>query len=123
MLPDHLIRPLEHAIRNYQADLVCCLQVNDEFKLRWLLDRQVTRFCTLEDFVHVNRRAPIEVSVVRPIRHETALIYELLLEVNSRQLVFAGKVDDPLSFGEKGARGGRDNRLDLFLLRGLKGNP
>ena len=59
-----------------------------------------------KNLVHVNSRAPIEVIVVRPVGHETALIDKLLLEVNSRQPVFAGKLDDPLSFGEKAASGG-----------------
>ena len=122
MLPiDHLIRPLEHAAWNCQTDLFCRLEVNDEFKLRCLLHRQISRFGAFQDLVHVNSRAPIEVIEVRPIGHETALIDKLLLEVNSRQPVFAGKLDDPLSFGEKGASGGRHNRVYLLLLCGLKG--
>ena len=43
-----------------------------------------------QNLVHVNSRAPIEVIVIRPVEHETALIDKLLLEVNSRQPVFAG---------------------------------
>ena len=78
-------------------------KVDDELKLRCLLHRQISRFGTFQDLVHVNSRAPIEVIVVRPVGHETALIDKLLLEVNSRQPVFAGKLDDPLSFGEKAA--------------------
>ena len=74
-----------------------------------------------QDLVHITSRAPIDVSGVRPIEHEAALIDKLLLEVNSRQPVFAGKLDDPLSFGEKRASRGRHNRVDLLLLCGLKG--
>ena len=59
---------------------------------------------------------------VRPVGHEPALIDKLLLEVNSRQAVFAGKLDDPLSFVEKSASGGRQDRAHLFLLGGLKGD-
>src|SRR5207249_7005394 len=55
------------------------------------------------DPVHVTSRAPIEVIVVHPIGHEATLIDKLLRKVNSRQAVFAGKLDDPLSFGEKDA--------------------
>ena len=43
---------------------------------------------------HVNLRAPIEVDIVHPVRHQAALIDELPLEVNSRQQVFAGELDD-----------------------------
>src|SRR6266508_391081 len=42
-LLDHLIRPLEHADWNYQTDLFRRLQIDDEFKLRCLLHRQISR--------------------------------------------------------------------------------
>ena len=118
---NHLIRPREQFRRECQSDLLRRLQVDDELKLRRLLHRQISRFGAFQDLVHVNSRAPIEVIVVRPVGHEAALIDKLLLEVNSRQPVFAGKLDDPLSFGEKGASGGRHNRAHLLLLCGLKG--
>jgi hypothetical protein len=35
--------------------------------------------------------------------------------------VFAGKLDDELSFGEKAATGDRHDRTHLLLLCGLKG--
>ena len=99
---DHLDSPARARGRNCQTDLFCRFEVDDEFKLRCLLHRQISRFGAFQDLVHVNSRAPIEVIEVRPVGHETALIDILLLWVNSRQPVFAGKLDDPLSFGEKG---------------------
>src|SRR5206468_12008944 len=104
-LLDHLIRPLKHADWNRQTNLFCRLKVDDEFKLRCLLHRQISRFGTFQDLVHVNSRAPIEINVVCSIGHESALVDKLLLKVNSWQPVFAGKLDDPLSFGDKGASG------------------
>src|SRR6266581_3392073 len=71
---DHLILSLEHADRNCQTNLFCRPKVDDEFNLRGLLHGQISRFGTLQNLVHVNRRAPILVNVVRPIGHETALI-------------------------------------------------
>ena len=62
---------------------------------------KISRFGTFQNLVHVNGGTAKKVSVVGPIRHETALIDKLPLEVNSWQPVFAGKLDDPLSFGEK----------------------
>src|SRR4030095_1956072 len=97
----HFIRPREKFRRECQTDLFRCLQVDHKLKLRRLLHRQISRFCTFQDLVHVNSRAPIEVTVVRPVGHETPLIDKLLLWVNSRQPVFTGKLYDPLSFGEK----------------------
>ncbi len=83
-----------------------------------LLHRQISRFGTSQDLVHVNSRASEQVIEVRPVRHETTLIDKLLLEVNSRQPVLAGKLDDPLSIGEKKASGSRYNRpRPVFALR------
>ena len=73
------IRTLEHAVRNCQIDLFCRLKVDDELKLRCLLHRQISRFGTFQDLVHVNSREPILVIGVRPVGHETALIDKLLL--------------------------------------------
>ena len=50
---DYLIRPLEHADRNCQTNLFRGLQVDNEFKFRCLLHRQVGRFRSLEDLVDV----------------------------------------------------------------------
>src|SRR5438128_6749367 len=113
---DHFIRPLEHADWNCQTNLFGRLEVNDELKLRRLLNRQISRFGTFQDLVHVNSRAPIEISGVRPVRHETTLIDKLLVWVTSRQPVFTGKLDDPLSFGKKAVTGRRHNRAHLLLL-------
>src|SRR5439155_9863430 len=93
------IRPLQHADWNRQTNQFCGFEVYDEFKLRCLLHRQISRFGAFQNLVHVNRRAPIEVNVVRPIGHEAALIDKLFLWVNSRQPVFTGKLSDSLSFG------------------------
>src|SRR6266850_7680689 len=82
-LLNHLIRPLKHANWNCKTNLLCRLEVNDEFKLRCLRYRQVTRFRSLEDFVHVNSRALLEVSVVLTVRHEAALVDKFLLKINS----------------------------------------
>ncbi len=115
------ICPREKVRRKCQADLFRSLQVDHEFKLRCLLHRQISRFGAFQDLVHVHSRAPKLVSGVRPLGHEAALIDILLLWVGSRQPVFDGKLDDPLSFGEKGASGHRHNRAHLLLLCGLKG--
>src|SRR5262245_1959180 len=97
------MRPLEHPDRYCQSDLFCRLEINNEFKLRRLLHWQVSGFGTFQDLVYVNSNLPVQVNVIRSIRHEAAFIDKLLLEVNSRQPMFAGELDDPLSFGEKGA--------------------
>src|SRR5262245_34688660 len=94
-----LIRPFEHARWNGNTDLFCRPEIDDEFKLRRLLHRQITRFGTFQDLVHINSRPPILVSAVLTIGHEAALIDIRLLWVNSRQAVLSSNLDDPFSFG------------------------
>src|SRR4030095_5572028 len=48
--------------------------------------------CSLQNLVHKSDRAPVEVIEVRPVGHEAALIDKLLLEINTRQAVFVGKL-------------------------------
>ena len=43
--------------------------------------------------------------MIRPIRHKAALIDKFLLWIDCRQTLFDGKLDDALSFGEKGGTG------------------
>src|SRR5262245_14537168 len=117
---DDPICPREKFRRECQSDLLRCLQVDHKLKFRCLLHWQISRFGTFQYLVHVNSHAPIEVSVVRPVGHQAALIDKLLLWVNSRQPVFAGKLDDSLSLGEKGASGGRHYPAHLLFLCGLK---
>src|SRR4029453_630424 len=118
---DHLIRSRQHIRRNRKSDLLRGLKVDDEFKFRCLLHRQISRFGAFQNFIHVNSGAPKEVIEVRPVGHETALFDKLLLKVDRRQAVFSGELNDPLSFGEKGATDSRHNRVDLLFLCGLKG--
>src|SRR5262245_29834618 len=64
---DHFIRPLKHAAWNRQTDLFCCLEIDDELKLRRLLHWQISRLGTFQYLVNVNSGATIEVSEVVPI--------------------------------------------------------
>ena len=68
---------------------------------------------TFQDLVDVNRRAPVLRSPKSgSVGHETALTDKLLLDVNSRQPVFAGKLDDPLFLAKKRGLTSRHNRVD-----------
>ena len=59
---DHLIRPLQHAAWNCQTDLLCSFEVDYKFKLRRLLHRQISRFGTFQNLVHVDGGAPVAVT-------------------------------------------------------------
>src|SRR5687767_14625546 len=94
---DHLIRSLEHAVRNGETNLFCCFKIDDEFKLRRLLYGQISRFGTFQDLVDVNSRAPVQVSGGSPVEHEPSLINKFLLRVNRRDPMLASKLNDAFS--------------------------
>ena len=55
---DHLVRPIQQRLRDRQADLLCRLEIDDELKLRRLLDGQVSGLGAFENPVHVVGGAP-----------------------------------------------------------------
>src|SRR5438094_1074538 len=67
---DDLIRPQQQRLWNRQPKSLRGLEVDDEFELGWLLDGKVGGLRALEDLVHIDRRTSIEVTILRPIRHE-----------------------------------------------------
>ena len=72
---DHLVRPVQHGLRNRHTDLLRGFKIEHQLKLRRLLDRQVGRLGSLQDSVHVVGYAPLAVREVRPVGHEPAGIY------------------------------------------------
>ena len=58
------IRPCQHPLRNRQADLFRGLQIDDQLKLRRLLDRQIRRLGAFENPIHVICGAPKLISFV-----------------------------------------------------------
>src|ERR1044071_9500159 len=87
----------------------------------WLLNGEIGGLGPFKDFVDVVRRAAKEVIVVHSVGHQAAFIDKFLLKINSGQSVSAGKLNNPLSCGEKRATGAWHNSIDLLLPCGLKG--
>src|SRR5262245_21715305 len=83
-LLNHLICPLQHAGRDYQPNLLCRLKVNDELELGRLLNREISRFGTLQDLVHAASRLPVSISRRDAVVHKAALIHITLLSVDRR---------------------------------------
>ena len=50
-LVNHLIRSAQQRVRNRQAEGLRRLEVDDQFELRWLLDRQIGWLGALQDLV------------------------------------------------------------------------
>src|SRR5215510_4263312 len=70
---DDLVGGLQEWLRDGEAKRLRSLEINDEFVLGRLLDRQVTGFRTLEDTIDVASSLPEHVRLVRSIRNQPAV--------------------------------------------------
>src|SRR5262245_8177159 len=86
---DHLIRSRQHIRRNRQTDLLGRFQIDDELELLWLLDWQVSRFGTLEDFIHVRGGATVQVENVHAVKHQSPGFRKLAIVINAGEPFFA----------------------------------
>jgi hypothetical protein len=65
----HLIGANKKRIRDCETECPSCFEIDNEFELRGLLDRQVRWFCTFQDLAHVLGGVTIELAPIHPIRH------------------------------------------------------
>ena len=82
---DHLIGTGDQCRRNSEAESCRCLETDDKFDLRRLLDRQVCGLCSLQDFIHVARCATVLAGKIGAIAHESANFDMLAITINRRQ--------------------------------------
>src|SRR5262249_40039600 len=68
--PNYSIRPRQHVGWNRQADLLGGFEVDDQLKLRWLLDREIGGLGTFRDFVHISGGAAVQVGHAHAVGHK-----------------------------------------------------
>jgi hypothetical protein len=76
-LLDHPICPRQHIRRSRQANLLCGLQVDDEFKLRRLLYGEVAGLSTFENLIDINCRTAEQIGIVRAVAHSFTHTFRL----------------------------------------------
>jgi hypothetical protein len=62
---DHPVRPEQHRLRNREVERFRSLQIDHEFKLRWLLDRGIFELRTFWNSVHIVNRPHLPVARLR----------------------------------------------------------
>src|ERR1700736_3184651 len=67
---DQPIRAHEQRWRHVEPERLCCLEVDNKFEFRGLLDWQITRLVALENLVYKGRRATEDFVVAGHIRHQ-----------------------------------------------------
>src|SRR5829696_4303385 len=74
---DHLVGTGEEGGWDSDAESEGGLEIDDQFELRWLLNRQIARFRPAKDFINVVRSTAVQVRQTRPIGHEASCLDEL----------------------------------------------
>src|SRR5215471_4469819 len=93
---DHLIRLRHHIRWDREADLLSCLQIDDELKLRRLLHGQITWVCPFENFANVSGGASVQVRYIRAIRHEAARLWPFSVSIHGGKAILRGKIHNAL---------------------------
>src|SRR5262249_16693387 len=82
---DHLIRPVQHRLRNCEADLLGRLQIDHQLKFLRLLDWQIGGLGTLPKLFYVGGRPAEHFCNARAVIYETTFLNILCLVVHRRE--------------------------------------
>src|SRR5262249_18802186 len=93
------IRPQQQRLGDRQAESLRRLEVDDEIKLRRLLDGEIGGIRSFENFIDVSRGAAEQVSKARAVCEKTSGFRPLCREIYRRQAVLYCKVDNFFSLG------------------------
>ena len=72
---DYFVRSRQHVRRDREADLLGRLEIDHQLKFDRLLDGEIGRLGSLQNFVHVDNDPPVTVREIGPVVHEPAGIY------------------------------------------------
>src|SRR5262249_38414713 len=92
--PNHLVSSRQHIRRYRQADLLGCLQIDDELELGRLLHWQIGRLGTFEDFICEDGSAIPLVNQVWSVRHKAAIFRPSQFLAHRRQSVLSPKLNE-----------------------------
>ena len=55
--PNHLVSAKDKRLRETETERICCLEIKNQLKFRWLLDRKIGGVRTFKNFIYVGHRA------------------------------------------------------------------
>src|SRR3954451_19038895 len=113
---DHLVGTSEHRGRYGEAKRLGGLQVDGQLKSCGLIDWNVTRFCPVQDLVHVIRETLGEFDEIGRISHQPTQIHIVVVWIADRKTVSRGQSNDQYSMRQKSTSFVDEDSLE-FLLR------
>src|SRR5215475_3491531 len=100
-LPYYFVRPRQDIRRNRETDLLYCLEVDDQLKLRRLLHWDIGGFGSFENLVHLDGCAPDYVIVVCPIGYKSTCFHPFFILEYCRQAILCQKIENSSLMSQK----------------------
>ena len=120
-LVDQITGSQQEAGWNGNAESPCGLQVDSQFELRRLLNRQVCRVCTAEKLARINSQLAPKRGEVRSIAHEAPAARILLQLINGRNSLTESELGNSCSSNEKECVSTDDERASFFFAHRFEG--
>src|ERR1700730_6504562 len=117
---DHLIRALQERERDRQAEGLGGLEVDDQLKLRRLLDGEVSGLRPLEDLVSIDGEPSVRVTLTRAVAHQSTSVGILAPAEYRRQSLRDAKVGKVETVRHRRALGKDHHRVRLYPSDRLK---
>src|SRR5262249_14342976 len=92
-LLNHFIRPSQHIRRDREVDLLGSFQIDHQFKLGWLLHRQISGLGTLKNLVNILSGAAGQIGRVDSVPHESSRFHNSSTHPHRREPVLCRKLD------------------------------
>jgi hypothetical protein len=91
---DHLVGAGEQRGRHCEAKCLRRLEIDDQFELGWLLNRQITRLLTFKDATGINADDAKRIRKVLSVTHETASLRDAARGSAPRSSIFEEAPED-----------------------------
>src|SRR5882724_1857111 len=120
VLFDHFIGAYQEGFRNDDAEHPGGFEIDKQFELGGLFNRQVSRLCSLQYPVYITRGAAKKVGIARTITHQASVLGKSLKEVHGGQPVLVSEIDCSFSLTEQDRVCENDKSLYSRLFHGGK---
>jgi hypothetical protein len=113
---DHLVGAGEERRRHFDAERLCCLEIDDKLVLGRCLHRQVGGLLTFQDATGIAGGAPKRIDGIRTVRNQAAIVDKEVHVIDRRQSVPSRQRNNQLAMND----GQRVPRHNQAAVRGVR---